>query len=567
MRVLVVIAVCAPLGCPLPPAEPPPPPGATFTEVVGAIPADSSAATQSSGGFAVAELNGDGVLDLITTSGYGLANTLGQSAPVGDGVQELLLGAGDGSFPERLVLDGPATALAVAVAHFDGDGDIDVVMPTAGVRDNVFAGGEVHVWENVEGLLSPRATLAAVTGIPYAACPADFDRDGDLDLYISELYAMSHLYRNDGELSFTEVTADAGSVGHYQGWTNGCLAMDADDDGDLDLFTAYETLDEGIVLHRNNGLMQFSNVSVEALGAAANHMGNWMGFAAGDPDDDGDIDVFVTNMGFGAYTVGGSTVTTNPNGNPLHAMLENLGGGRFRDIAPDVRVVGLEPLPEPIQPYPDTVRGLAALEFGWTAWFFDYDNDADEDLLFFGSWAFSSRFQVVGTRERGANPGRLLENDGHGAYREVARAAGIEDLEADGTIANAWGSAVADLDGDGFLDVVVANQSFGEPGYRADLRVWRNNGNDNLGLDVELRGTLSAPHGFGARVELHTSAGRQVRQRVSASSISGPSITPLHFGMPKGVSAERLLVTWPSGRVSEHVAPLAGLVVIDEGAP
>ena len=146
VRILVVLAACAPLACKPTPTEAPLPPGSTFAEVKDAVPPDSSAATQSSGGFALGDINGDARDDLIATVGYGLANTLGQSAPVEGGVQQLLLGQGDGTFATGPVLEGPAVALALATADFDGDGDLDVVLPTAGSREDVFAGGAVYLW-------------------------------------------------------------------------------------------------------------------------------------------------------------------------------------------------------------------------------------------------------------------------------------------------------------------------------------------------------------------------------------------------------------------------------------
>jgi hypothetical protein len=550
-------------------------PGATFREVTLG---DGLATTRGTGGFAVGDIDGDGALDVVATSGYALRNTLSVGEKVAEGPLLLVPGASADEAvlgPEQALQGDDAQALAPLAADLDGDGDLDVMLPLGGPASAPTAGGVTRIYENDGGALVERGALelAATEGMPYALCPADFDRDGDLDVFVAKLNAQDRLYRNDGALVFVEVIDDAGSVAAPFGYTNACLAMDVDDDGDLDLFTAYEYLPQGVVLHRNDtvapgGPITFTDVSVEKLGDATGHQGDWMGFAAGDPDGDLDVDVFVTNIGIGAYSVGGSIVTADPNGNALHMMLENQGDGSFRDTASAVDVAGLEPLPPAPFAYPAHTTGLAALEFGWTAWFFDYDNDGDEDLLFFGSWAFSSTWQIVGTREQGANPGRLLENDGSGAYREVGALAGLRNARSD-FIDNGWGCDVVDFDRDGFLDVIVSNQYFGEEDHPQGLRVWLNEGNDNSSLDVELIGHASAPHAFGARVELTTrdASGNertQMRARVSAAAISGASTAPLHFGLPRGTSPARLVVRWPSGARSELDGPFERRIVVEE---
>lgn len=569
---------------------PPPPPGATFVEDTRAI-ADDWAATRSSGGFALGDIDADGELDLLATTGYSLRNIL-SGDKVAPGPQVVLRGDGKGRFHDATPLRASSdrdrgsklplmgAAMAPLLADLDGDGDLDAIVPLGGsAPSQAVVGGATAVYENVSGTLVARPQLPTTEGVPYAVCPGDFDRDQDLDVFVAKLGAPDVLYRNDGDLRFTDVTSTSGSLRVPSGWTNACLALDVDDDGDLDLFTAYEFVDLGVVLHRNEGSpgeLVFSDASAELLGDATGHEGNWMGFAAGDPDGDGDVDVFVTNMGIGAYAIGGTSVTADPRGSPLHMMLQNQGDGTFKDIAPDVVVDGLEPLPPPLLEYPDSARGLAALEFGWTAWFFDYDNDADDDLLFFGSWAFSSDWQIVGSRAKGANPGRLLENDGTGRYREVAGAAGIVNVERntqEGFIANGWGCDVADLDHDGFLDVVVANQFFGEDDHPQGVRVWRNQGNENAGFFVDLVGRASAPHAFGARVEvdLQKVDGPDERRtltrvRASASSISAAPTSPLHFGVPAGWRVLEVRVRWPASMTTtviagDELAPRALLVV------
>ena len=332
------------------------------------------------------------------------------------------------------------------------------------------------------------------------AC-ADVDGDQWLDIYVGNLFdndfrvlnLANHpghynvLYRNNGDLTFTDVTEPAGvkgpqilmwypdgepvlfedpetgelfegydptvtddagnQVGEPTGQTHAVFFFDQDDDGDPDLWVANDG--DRLYIYRNDstpGKIRFTSVAGEM---GLDQVGAWMGFALGDYDGDADLDVFVTNMG-SHFRLRKPDETPRGMcnyhdqfnwGNCLNALFRNDSAqeapgegsvGWFVDVAPEIQVV-----PSPIMPpesldtsaiYPGrpAPTGLAAYDFGFGTTFFDYDNDGDQDLYWLGS-----------TVERGEGPGgdvfpaagRMLEGDGRGAFRDITVRARLLDID------------------------------------------------------------------------------------------------------------------------------------------
>ena len=324
-----------------------------------------------------------------------------------------------------------------------------------------------------------------------AAC-ADVDGDGWLDIYVGNLGAEDFrvfttpnhpghynvLYRNNGDLTFTDVSERAGVRGpqilmldpdgepvlfedpdtgeKYQGYdptyrdsmgnrvgeptgqTHSVLFFDYDEDGDPDLWVANDG--DRLHVYRNDsspGDIRFTPVA-GAMGI--DKVGSWMGFAVADYDEDGDIDVFVANVGHHLRRwprqerPGGSCGYHDafPWGTCLHLLLRN--GGVLQDV-PGVGPVGTfenvasltEVAPSPFMPPtsldPDTLdsswdvpTGLAAYDFGFGATFFDSDNDGDQDLYWLGSTlgrGESSRGHIF------PGAGRMLRGDGTGSFEDI----------------------------------------------------------------------------------------------------------------------------------------------------
>ncbi len=300
------------------------------------------------------------------------------------------------------------------------------------------------------------------------AC-ADVDGDGWLDIYVGNradfdfvrfTVPQHHghfnvLYRNNGDLTFSDITVESGvrgpqiamrapdglpiqfrnpvngewiegydprlvdrngnRVGDPAGQTWASLFFDYDDDGDPDLWVA----DDGdrFKLYRNDSTtdgIKFTDVAGEM---GIDRVGQWMGFALGDYDSDLDLDVFVTNIGFHPLTrrpapIPGADCAYSAQfswGTCFHLLLRNNADGSssrelaFEDVAFQTHVepstvmppVSLDPAN--IHPAWESPRGLAAYDFGFGAAFFDYENDGDQDLYWIGALV-----------SRGEGPGGLL---------------------------------------------------------------------------------------------------------------------------------------------------------------
>jgi hypothetical protein len=347
---------------------------------------------------------------------------------------------------------------------------------------------------------------------------ADVDNDGLLDLFVGN-YAdfdfvgftaprfpghANALYRNNGDGTFVDITAQAGVAGfseyvysrdgskrHYA-WQNDLLDargnivgdpagntlaatfFDYNDDGRVDLLVG-DDVPGRIRLYENSGGGQFRDVSEQVgLGVA----GAWMGFGIGDVDRDGHFDIFATNLGgpMGSRyrrpypaEISLYEILNQPNRATFYSGLWLFRRGLFESVSaralvdwgvfpPDIRWYppageeGVGQAPEP--------RGFERGDFGFGALVFDYDNDGDEDLFWIGSLLRSGANLLFNKMWRG-NPGRLLINNGTGlSFTDRAIEAGLSVLADENdpeSYENGRGVARGDLNDDGYPDVVMTN--------------------------------------------------------------------------------------------------------------
>ena len=455
-------------------------------------------------GVAVFDYDRDGDLDFYITAEAGHSNWLYRND-------------GDGAFTDVAEQAGVAArttnSTGVVACDLDNDGYQDLYVgawgsPRDGLgfrspseyqgnKDLLFRNnGDGTFQEITEAAFGDAVNIRSATTI---AC-ADVDNDGWLDIYVGNLadddfrdfQKASHpghynlLYRNNGDLTFTEIAEGAGIrgpqivmrdsngrpirfkdpetgeefegydpafkdqlgnvVGEPTGQTHAVMFFDYDDDGDADLWVA----NDGDRLHvwRNDttpGDIRFTSVS-RAMGI--DRVGAWMGFALGDYDGDADLDVFVTNIGYHQRvqapqkTPGGSCGYHEAFswGTCLHSLLRNDGTrdvpeigtvGGFLDVAPSTSVVP-SPLMPPESLDPSNIHrrqevptGLAAYDFGFGATFFDYDNDGDQDLYWLGSTL------ARGEAPRGdvfPSAGRMLRGEGQGSFEDITVRAHLLDI-------------------------------------------------------------------------------------------------------------------------------------------
>jgi hypothetical protein len=536
-------------------------PKAHFTDVGMEVLSDSLARKYPTGGVALFDYDGDGWLDMYIPTGTLRATIARQLRNLRD---TLYHNNGDGTFTDvtveaGLVLDPPPLSYGTVAGDLDNDGDADLVVtasPFPSFR------GTVLFRNNGDGTFTDVTEGSGILTVynSFSATLGDIDRDGLLDLYITSfpdvddynpvspdrVEAQRLLYRNIGGLRFEEVGVERGVRAKTTGYA--ATFVDLDQDGAVDLLLA-DCAHPPHYLH-NRGDGYFEDIA-EVSGFT--QVGDWMGFAIGDYNEDGLFDVFITNMGSSAYFLPpGSWVQAWARMDPLNALYLGRPDGTWINVAGQVRVdtrfqVNIPPDKRYIPAPP--MKNLELFEWGWGAVPLDYDNDGHEDFFYVGG-VDELLAPIVGTLENGANPSRLFRNDGAGGFIELTEEAGLWNADVSGYILNAHGAAQGDLDHDGFTDLVVIDV----PGASASgsVRVYRNGGNRHHWLEVKLvgDGVRDNRDGVGAIVKVTANKRTQVRAVVAGSSFASMGQVAPHFGLGELTSVEQVEVRWPSGEVS-----------------
>ncbi|MFQ5876976.1 MAG: FG-GAP-like repeat-containing protein [Acidobacteriota bacterium] len=419
-------------------------------------------------GVAVGDFDGDGLPDLV----FANASADGRARPA------LYRNRGDWTFEDVTAKSGVSfrgVGMAATLADYDSDGDLDLFLTRLG-------GGALY--RNRGGGSFSDVTAASglsLSGFCLGASWADVDHDGDLDLYVSRLplpgpvrSVRSVLLLNRGDGTFREATAELGMAGPLEG-SVGAVFSDLDLDRDIDVVLS--TASGRNVLLDNRREKGFADRTRPAgLAGAAGARG----VSAGDLDGDGFQDLV-----FAAPAAGGLRLYLNG------------GDGRFKE-----RALG--------RPEGSSTYGTVL---------FDADNDGDLDLFATGSAHL------------------LYLNDGSGRFQDVTRSFGLSALR----VRDGRGAATGDLDADGDLDLVVTRNG----GPPALLR--NDGGNRNYWLEVRPRGLNSNRDGVGTRVELQAGAFWQRREVRAGSGYLSQSPAWVHFGMRRRGVADVLRLLWPGG--------------------
>jgi hypothetical protein len=491
------------------------------------------------GGSIFDNFTGDGRLDVFTTS---FDTDLGAS---------LFVNRGDGTFDDRSEaagLKGQPLSVNASQADYDNDGRLDVIMVRGG-------------WENAARLTLLRnagagrfedVTVAAGLGEPIASRSAawgDYDNDGRVDLYVCGEYATTssagllagdssvlrsdprnhgRLYHNNGDGTFTDVAEGAGV--RNDRYAKGASWGDFDNDGDLDLFVS--NFGKVSRLYRNEGDGRFSDVAREQ-GMAAPLPTFSCGFF--DYDNDGRLDLYVNDYGASLEDwVAGMISQGHPGASHPH-MYRNEGPSGFRDVGPSA---GLD---------------RPALAMGMSVG--DVDNDGFFDIyLGTGRPDYSALM-----------PNVLYKNVEGRRFEDISTSTGTGHLQ------KGHGSSFADWDGDGDLDLFV-EVGGAMPGDRANNLLFRNPGQGRHWLAVKLVGTRTNKAGLGARIRADFTTGsgstRSVYRQVGATSSYGGSSLVEHIGLGDAAAVDTLTITWPASRTSQTLqqVPADRTIEVVEGA-
>ncbi len=484
-----------------------------------------------------------------------------------------------------------STGAGCAFLDYDGDGDLDIYLVNgcylrgvSNVRGRALDGRLANALyrNNGDGTFTDVTAAAGVgdRGYGMGCTAADYDNDGDTDLYVTN-YGRNVLYRNDGGGRFSDVTDAAGVA--CQRWSTGCTFFDYDRDGDLDLFVGnYLCFDpeyrgfyagDGFpgplsypgtadALYRNQGDGTFADVSAAA--GIANPAGRAMGVGACDLDDDGWPDLFVANdamenylyrnRGDGTFVNVALTAGTayGENGEATSAMGPEPGDidndGRMDVLVPDMGYGCLYHNTGHGFEDESAQAGLAAACGQYVSWsgnLFDFDGDGRLDIFIANGDAHHLE----------PEEDLVLRNLDGRHFADVSRQVG----PALAVKLVSRGSAVGDYDNDGDLDVLVLDLNAGP-------RLLRNDGgNRSHWLMVRPVGTRSNRDGIGARIRVTAGGVTQMREIRAASGYLSQSDPRAHFGLGSQRTVDRLEVRWPSGLVTtlEHVAADRVLVVTE----
>ena len=513
----------------------------------------------------------------------------------------------NGASPDKFLVE--TMGSGAVFFDYDADGWVDLFLVDGGSLADaaVAARARPRLFRNVGA--GKFADVTAASGIAsreygQGACAGDVDNDGRMDLYVTN-YGPNQLYRNMGNGAFADVTGAARVAAG--GWSTSCAFVDVDKDSDLDLFVAnyldapktnnrfcgdpqrrirvychplnYKGL--ASVLYRNDGAapdgrrVVFTDISASA--GVAPHVGNGLGVAVGDYDDDGWPDVFVANDGVpnflfhnegnGRFTEVGllAGVSVARDGKPragmgtefadyngdgrldlvvtnhefeTHSLFRNDGSGTFTDATVESGV------------------GPPTLPFvGFGVAFFDPDNDGRLDLAIVNGHVIDNT-AVFRPGSSHAQRKLLLRNTNGRRFQEAGRESG-RGFAADGV---GRSLIAADVDNDGGMDLLVTNN-----GALPELL---HNGTVARGNAVIVRtiGTRSNRDGIGARITVTAGGRAHVREVKSGSSYLGQADLRAHVGIGDATRIDRVEIRWLGGEVQRiDTPPVNQILTVEEG--
>ena len=460
------------------------------------------------------DYDNDGLLDIYFVNGRWQKNV---SDNLGRDLQGKLSNAlyhnnGDGTFTdvtEKAGVAGTGYGFSSSAADFDKDGDLDLYVlnygPNTFYRNN--GDGTFTDITAQTGLGDPLWSLSA----PWL----DYDNDGDLDVYVANYleyddgkfrayYAAAgypgplsysgqqdHLYRNNGDGTFTDVTKEAGMI-NPEGRAMSAVAADLNNDGYTDIYVANDAMENYYYENRGNGTFEekalFMGLAFGQHGQGVSSMGPMVG----DIDRDGHLDIFIPDMDYGSLLVN--------------------RGKLYEDLVDS-----------------SNLAVICGQFTGWGAIFGDFDNDCWLDLFVSNGDAH---------HEYPEDP-VLARNNGKGEFVDIARQAG-EYFQHKYV---ARGSAGADFDNDGDIDLLVLHLNSTPALLRND------GGNKNNWLKIDARAVGGKVPCIGARVTVTVGNLKMVDDLFGTKGYLSQSDPRVNVGLGKATKADLVEIRWPDRTV------------------
>lgn len=450
----------------------------------------------------------------------------------------------DGTFTdvtEKAGVTGGGFGMGVAVGDYDGDGFPDIFLTQYG--------RSILYHNNGDGTFTDVTEKAGVIARGWASSAVwfDYDNDGRLDLFVCQFVEFdknsgcgiakdgkqhyciprpfrpsgSWLFHNNGDGTFSDVSRESG-IASRLGKAWGVVASDVDNDGRMDLFVSNDTVSNFLFMNRGNGKFEEAGLEADIAYSADGKARSGMGVDSADFNEDGWMDLYVANID-----------------QEIFSLYQNNRDATFEDVAMPAGI-GL------------STRWMS----GWGVKFFDYDNDGNLDLIQANGFPddLVEEFSSQVTYEE---PLLLFHNEGK-AFKDISAESGTVFQKR----FSSRGLAIGDFNNDGAVDVLVAVND------GAPVLLRNNVGKENHWLGLKLVGKKSNPDAVGATVTYQAGDLKRSRMKVNGGGFLSSHDPRLVLGLGSRSRIDWLEVKWPqpSGLVERFTdLPVDCYITIVEG--